>query len=120
MHALLHGLDDPGGRYGMIRLQVRNPARVLAIVTAHEIGHSLGLHHTDRSEGTSIMHPSALIRPWDNPRFTPANVARLRARLPGIGRGLGSAHQTPHGGATCAPGACHLHRPPGAPALHDR
>lgn len=119
LHALLHGLDDPGGRYRLIRQQVRNLGRTLAVVAAHEIGHSLGLGHTAPEETDSLMHPTALIRPWDHPRFTDAQLEQLRANLPGAGRGLpnvGQAlHATPGLGidVACPRGTCHLHGPAG-------
>lgn len=119
LHALLHDLPDPGGRFRMIRLQVENVGRVLAIVAGHEIGHSLGLGHTPESEQQSLMSPSALIRPWDEPRFTDADLARLRARLPGAGRGMPVTPQALQTGlpagidVACPRGTCHLCPPPG-------
>lgn len=119
LHAILHGLGDVGGRYQAILQRIRSFARVLAIITAHEIGHSLGLHHAPPEAHDSLMSAHAQIRPWDAPRFTPDELAFLRACLPGTGRGFGHAPQAlvgggiVHGAASCPRGTCHLHPPVG-------
>lgn len=123
LHALLHGLPSPGGRHALIERVGRDFARVLATIIAHEIGHSLGLAHTAYSSRNSLMSASAAIAPWSQPAFLPEDVARLRARLPGPGRGSvtaqapgkqGVAASTlPEGGVCACDGeTCNLRLPP--------
>ena len=89
LKALLYGLPNPGGRYNQIAYVGRGYAKTLAAVIAHEIGHSLGLGHTNPSEPGSIMNPSARIGPSATEAFTAEDVTRLRDRLPGSGRTSG-------------------------------
>jgi hypothetical protein len=95
LEALLYGLGPTGGRYAAIATAVDGLGRSIAAVAAHEIGHSLGLAHTSPTEPGSIMNAMGVVAPTAVYRFTDADMARLRARLPGAGR---------YGAATSKPG----------------
>ena len=124
LHALLHDLPSPGGRFGVIARQGRDFARVLATILAHEIGHSLGLPHTEPHAPNSLMNAQAAIEPWSEPVFSATDLALLRARLPGPGRGMpvgGASKPTlPEGGVSACDGkTCNLMLPHG-PTLVQR
>jgi hypothetical protein len=86
LRALLHGEPDTGGRYGELRRIGVGYARTLAATAAHEIGHSLGLEHTDPASSGSIMNASAIIGPGATYSFTSGDYATLEDSLPGPGR----------------------------------
>lgn len=94
LEAVVYGQDVPAGRPAAIRMAIEGLGRSLAAVAAHEIGHSLGLPHTAPSQPGSLMNASGAIAPTAVYRFTDADVAALRARLPGTGR-WGSASAKP-------------------------
>jgi hypothetical protein len=96
LEAVLYGQSLPAGRAEAIRAAIDGLGRSVAAVAAHEIGHSLGLSHTAPSEPGSIMNATGVVSPSASYRFTDADQARLRARLPGLGR---------FGPATAKPGA---------------
>ncbi len=113
LHALLHGLPSPGGRTLILKRQCQAFARAMAVILAHEIGHSLGLEHAAPGATNALMGSTAPIEPWQTPRFSAGELARLRAALPGRGRGdVGSAQpesSMPTGGVTACTGTrCHL------------
>ena len=114
LRALLHGARPVGARYTTLRTLGRRFALLLAAILAHEIGHSLGLPH-DAGDENSIMAPHAPITPWAEPGFTDADLADLRARLPGPGRygttDLEHALTASDGAHVCAGRACHLKLP---------
>lgn len=87
LKALLHGLPSPGGRYDMLAYKVNGLARSVAVVVAHEIGHSLGLPHTPRTTIGSIMNAGATFSPMVEYQFLPEAVSLLSYGLPGPGRG---------------------------------
>jgi hypothetical protein len=112
LKSLLYGLPDPGGRTELIREVAEGFARSVARVCAHEVGHSLSLAHTSPPVVGSLMNTSATFSPGATCSFLPADVDRLRAALPGVGRvGTPSSKPgsaMPEGGiAVCE--TCRLH-----------
>lgn len=86
LKAILHGRPSPGGRYDAIRYRIDALASSIAYVTAHEIGHSLGLEHNFTYVPGGIMNRSAILAPGADYHFTAENLAILRMGLPGPGR----------------------------------
>lgn len=86
LESILYGLGTTSGRPAAIAMAVEGLGRSIASVAAHEIGHSLGLTHTAPTEPGSIMNAMGVIAPTAVYRFTDADMARLRARMPGTGR----------------------------------
>jgi hypothetical protein len=86
LEAVLYGWVASGSRAAAIAMAIDGLGRSIAAVAAHEIGHSLGLSHTSPSEPGSIMNSMGVVAPTAVYRFTDADMARLRARLPGTGR----------------------------------
>jgi hypothetical protein len=119
LRALLHGLPCAGGRTDLIRREGAAFADVVAVVLAHEIGHSLGLPHTEPARGDSLMNAQAPVQPGVRPAFLPRDLARLRAALPGRGRGPGvvpaRAPFAAPAASACARRACDLRLPPVRP-----
>jgi hypothetical protein len=91
LEAILYGFGTAAGRPAAIAVAIDGLGRSIASVVAHEVGHSLGLSHTSPSEPGSIMNSMGVIAPSAVYRFTDADMARLRARLPGTGRWSTSA-----------------------------
>lgn len=120
LRAILYDQPVSGTRAVEVERIVRGYARSIAVVTAHEIGHSLGLRHTDPSVGGSLMNAAATISPTVRPRFLPEDIATLRAVLPGPGRVFGNANPALHaplpGGGVAVCERCNLvlpgHEPP--------
>lgn len=86
LEALVYDLPNPGGRYTTLRTQGHGLAKSLAATIAHEVGHSLGLDHTNPPQTGSIMNPSAVIGPTANYSFTGEDVAQLQVGLPGLNK----------------------------------
>ena len=86
LEALLYELPSPGGRYNTLRRQAQGLAKALAATCAHEVGHSLGLGHTNPPESGSIMNPSALIGPSATHQFTSDDITQMQGALPGAGK----------------------------------
>jgi hypothetical protein len=120
LKALLYGLPSPGGRYELLEYQVNAIARSVAVVVAHEIGHSLGLAHTPVTTMGSIMNLRSVFDPHLEYFFTADALQVLRYGLPGPGRGaaamlkLGApasvaASAMPAGGVHVCSGGCAGH-----------
>jgi hypothetical protein len=86
LRALVYDLPMSGPRYEEIRRIADGFAESVALVLAHEIGHSLGLAHTATTTPGSIMNASVAMSPGAEYAFVPADEAQLRANLPGPNR----------------------------------
>ena len=115
LRALLAGQAVEGTRAEMIARMVDGFARSIALVVAHEIGHSVGLPHNDHSLPGEIMGGSVSHYPGAQWSFRAENRAYLQRVLPGPGRADGSSKistpDVPAGGvAACAlESPCRLH-----------
>jgi hypothetical protein len=87
LKALLYGTTSPGGRYVEIKRIVEGLGRTFAAVAAHEIGHSLGLQHTNPSQTSSIMNAAAVFGPTEQYVFIASDATILANDLPGPNRG---------------------------------
>ena len=75
----------------VIRWAVEEYGRSVAVVLAHEIGHSLGLEHVSSDEPGALMAGSTFHYPGASYAFRPECAEHLRHALPGPGRIGGSA-----------------------------
>ena len=93
LRALLYGDTMSGARYTAIKTLLEYWARAMAIVTAHEVGHSLGLGHNG-SNGTlmasSIGFSTSNLSASNAVPLTSGEVTALRSDLPGPGKASAS------------------------------
>ncbi len=88
LEACLHDTVAPGGSRNTALLRIINGlGRTLAMVCAHEIGHSVGFEHTEPAVSGSIMNAVASLGPSADPAFLTERVDTLLGTLPGPGRG---------------------------------
>lgn len=89
LEALLYEQPMSGARYDEIKTLLEFWARAMAIVTAHEIGHSLGLDHNS-SPGTlmasSIGFSTSNLSAPNAVPLTTSEVTTLETDLPGPGK----------------------------------
>jgi hypothetical protein len=108
LRALVYGLPDAGGRTELLRYVGRGLGRAIADVAAHEIGHSLGLLHTNPSTPGSIMNAGPSVSPYAEDSFLPSDLAALARALPGPGR-RGESPAKPHDRVAPSGGVCECH-----------
>jgi len=87
LRAMLLGAAPSGARQQAIYNVANGYGRTLAAVLAHEIGHSLGLNHSNPSAGSGdIMNASLFVSPSVNYAFNTDHWALLLTNLPGPNR----------------------------------
>jgi len=90
LKALLYVAANPSGRHELLAYYADALGVAIAYLCAHESGHSLGLPHTPSYVSGSIMSGGGVISPGLQYRFLPDDLDKLRAGLPGPGRGVGA------------------------------
>ena len=89
LEALLYEEPMSGARYDEIKTLLEYWSRAMAIVTAHEVGHSLGLEHNGQS-GTllndSVSFATGNLSTSNAVALTTAEVTTLQSDLPGPGK----------------------------------
>jgi hypothetical protein len=89
LQELISGAAPSTSRAATLDALVDHYAFRVAVVIAHEIGHSLGLDHNGFT-GVSVMAGSVTFRNDINPTFSSGDVSLLEQNLPGAGRLVGS------------------------------
>jgi len=84
-------VDEPhsGTRANQVKALLDDFSFRIAVITAHEIGHSLGLEHNGTS--ASVMAATYSFSSATQPSFSASDVALLQANLPGSGRAIAPA-----------------------------
>jgi hypothetical protein len=110
LDALVYGREIAGPRAEEIRRIAEGIARTAAVITAHEVAHSLGLQHSAPAVPGSLLNAVLGVSPSIAYHFTAADRAKLGAALPGVGRdspAKPSSGLLPEGGIE----ACHVAPP---------
>jgi hypothetical protein len=102
LEALLYDLPTYGGRRDLIERTVRTFAKTTAELCAHEMGHSLGLQHTNPRTSRSLMNTAVFVSDEVN-HFLPDDYEQLGRALPGAGRagGVSKPGSFPNGVEAC-------------------